>query len=119
MNGEAIGGIILELPFLLANAGGEPKTVTDGNTKHLVIFDGEFNNWLRDPVYLFRRNEPKPEPKPDPEPEPSPEPEPESVEPGDDPSGGGGCDTGFGAAMMMVLLPSLLIAPRFGKQRDK
>ncbi len=51
----ADGGISIHLPFLLANGKGDPKLVTDGGKTHLVIFDGERNGWLRDPIYLFRK----------------------------------------------------------------
>ena len=49
------GGISIRLPFLLANGEGTPKLVVDGAKKHLVIFDGERNGWLRDPIYIFRK----------------------------------------------------------------
>ena len=52
---DANGGISIRLPFLLANGEGAPKTIKDGSKTHLVIFDGERNGWLRDPVFLYRR----------------------------------------------------------------
>jgi hypothetical protein len=52
------GGILVDLPFLLANAEGQPKKITDGTKKHLVVFDGANNNILRDPVWLFRAQVP-------------------------------------------------------------
>ena len=50
------GGVAVEFPFLLANGKGDPKLITDGTKRHLVIYDGERNSWLRDPVWLYRKS---------------------------------------------------------------
>jgi hypothetical protein len=57
---ENPGGVRILLPYLLADAPGEPQLVSDGQVTRLVLFDGSKNACLRDPIWLYRAEE-KPE----------------------------------------------------------
>jgi hypothetical protein len=80
--GDGAGGVSVGITFMIANAPGSPKVITDGGEEKLVIFDGAANEYLRDPVLMFRETEGTPPPP--------------------NGGGGGGCDAGFGMGLAVL-----------------